>query len=97
MALDKSFTEEVRLEVFNRQDGKCACCGKNLMGDAGPSLHHIKPRSLIKKSELEAGKSALNAAFLCLICHMDTHAATPETAKFRTKSWQEIGKTESDL
>lgn len=58
--LAMAFSKRVRLEVYERQNGKCAMCGRHL-----PRLqtHHIVPHCMSHDDSEE------NAVGLCPECH----------------------------
>lgn len=107
----KNFTESQVIAIALRQECKCAVCGKTAASIimAGGSheliwaanIHHIKPKSALTKKDLEkhgTAGSITNGVLVCQNpCHDKIHDQDPELARFRTRSFQEIGDTEEDL
>lgn len=69
--------------AFNRDRGKCKCCGKELTPDVPKHCHHIK-----NTLNLDRINRVVNLAWVCDICHRMIHTGDilPETEeKVRVK------------
>lgn len=75
--MTKAFTEAEKREAYERNNGKCHRCGKELNGIG--ECHHRKPRSLLPKGE--SGKM-LNIMCGCLDCHREVHAKPKQNRKW---------------
>ena len=104
----KNFTEEQAIEIALRQKCKCGVCNKRAakLNDDNEILwmanvHHIKYKSVLNREDLEKHGTAggtLNGVLVCQTpCHDRIHDMDPELARFRSRSFQEIGQTEEDL
>lgn len=57
-----NFSQKVRKDIYNRDDGKCQQCG-----DVGTEIHHVKYRS-------QGGRGVTtNGLLLCSDCHRIVH------------------------
>jgi len=99
----KNFTEEQALEIWTRQQWRCAGpgCGKRC-GSASQmhQIHHIKYKSRMTKADLDewgTAGSVTNGVGLCQTCHDKTHSGDHEYGAFRTPGYADIGTTEADL
>ncbi len=82
-------SEKAAKEVLERCGNQCEFCFT-----FGVQIHHVKYRSRAPRDPLL--HEPINLAGLCQECHDRTHDGDPALARFRTHSWQEIGKTEAD-
>lgn len=67
--------QQLRDDVFERDDWRCRCCGLDALDDGTVELHahHVEPRS-------EGGSDALeNLLSLCRHCHRKLHGNVPLT------------------
>ena len=87
------FSKRVKMEIYERAGGFCemgiaGCEGR------GYEYHHKKSRARgVRDPELDTAK---NGVLGCGSCHGKTTRHYPGTEKFRTYSWQPVGKTEAD-
>jgi len=98
--MNVEFTDEVKQQVLSEQNYRCARCGACLYSDIAPSFHHKKCRSFLTRAEIEEhgpGGGRLNCVALCCDSHAAVHAYAKGTERFRTRSYQKIGRTEEDL
>jgi len=99
----KNFTEEQALEIWTRQDWRCAGpgCGKRCGSpEQMYQIHHIKYKSRMRPKDLKkwgTAGSTKNGVGLCQTCHNFTHDGLDEFAMFRTSRNSDIGITEADL
>lgn len=67
--------------AFNRDKGKCRCCGENLMYKHDKHCHHVN-----KSLELNKINKVSNLAWVCASCHYVIHSSTiPENVNAKVK------------
>jgi hypothetical protein len=102
---EKNFTPEQIIEIWTKQDHRCAHCKKLSCwrGDDGEmqygDIHHKKKKSHLVPHEIDShgpGGGLQNGVGLCRDCHTRVELNDPEMARYRTLPWQEIGSTEQD-
>ena len=80
---------DVREALTLRSRGRCEA---SLRGCYGVAVHAHH-----KKYKSRNGTNALvNLAHVCVFCHHAIHGHKDGTAKFRTHTWQDEGKSELD-
>ncbi len=82
-------TPEAAAVVLERCGNQCEHCFTR-----GVHIHHKKYRSR-GHSEPKLNDPE-NLCGLCPECHERTHRGDPAFARYRTKSWQEVGESEAD-
>ena len=56
--------------AYNRDKGKCKCCGKSLFGDVQKHCHHVN-----NALPIESINKVPNLAWLCVSCHRMVHGS----------------------
>ena len=77
-------------QAFLRAEGNCEICGR-WVDDGAWEIHHRKPRSLLKKSEIDElgpGGGLGNALLCCRECHREVHDG--KHPEHLLHSWEEI-------
>lgn len=57
--------------AYNRDKGKCKCCGKSLFGDVQKHCHHVN-----NAFPIESINKVPNLAWLCVSCHRMVHGSS---------------------
>ena len=88
------FTKEVYQQTLEEQDYLCAACGCDLRYCFPPaSVHHKKPRSVLRAAEIEKygpGGGRRNAVGLCGKCHDELHNGKPGYEEFIIHRWEDL-------
>ncbi|MGR5990793.1 HNH endonuclease [Bacillus paranthracis] len=67
--------------AFNRDKGKCRCCGENLINKCDRHCHHVD-----KSMELNKINKISNLAWVCVSCHYLIHSSIiPENVNTKVK------------